>query len=930
MHGLKLSKRIGRIGLRARVVILVLLAVAPLFGLLVFGALADREVALANARSRAVEIARFGAERHADMLQQAREMLIVLRRTSEIASTDPDVCRATAKAVADDHPQFYTVGVVDTDGTIRCHSRITDRRPFGDQALFRRAMAPEAPKFVVGQMIIGPVTGKPTVVMGSPLPRGADGKPGGMVFTSLNLESFQQVSAELSGTRRQAVLVIEPHTGTLLARGPDNEQMVGQKFPDHPLVRAMKASPDGGGIDADGFAGVPRIFGFARLPVAGDVMIAVGLSRSAVLADANRRLLISLSIAVAAMLGALAAAWLVGHSSQLRPVRHLVDTAQMFGSGNLSARTAMEAWQAPEFRTLGRTLNAMADAIASGQKKLHDSERELRLLADNATDMIFKLDLDFKRTYVSPSSREVLGYEPHELIGKRPVNMAHPDDSGQVSNSYRDLVSGQERSLTVNRIQHRDGRWIWIEVNKRALLDPETGTPIGIIGSMRDISARKAAEEAVQASEALLRGVFDHTPDAILVGTIATDGTIQLETYNPAAAAAIGCPVGALNGKPLSVALAPAAAAKMKDNVERCLGSGEVRELEDTVLFGTGRRTWDVTLTPIFGEQKRATRIIVTARETTEKKLAADLVRGNRERYQLIADNVADLVVRLDRNLACGFVSPASRDLLGCEPEELTALPLIEVVHPEDRGTFHDDVTRLQTTPRVDEFRFRAQHANGSHIWIEATGRKVAGGDGVILAMRDISRRKQIEDELAAVNRRLKTLATQDGLTGLANRRSFDEVLDREWQRALREKSPLGLIMMDVDKFKVFNDVYGHQAGDECLCAVARAIESALLRPADFAARYGGEEFVVVLPGTDEDGATEVAERIRQAVVAAGLTHRGNAGGIVTISAGVWAGAVSLAGPREALKCADANLYSAKAAGRNRVVRGGVPMAIAG
>jgi PAS domain S-box-containing protein len=214
---------------------------------------------------------------------------------------------------------------------------------------------------------------------------------------------------------------------------------------------------------------------------------------------------------------------------------------------------------------------------------------------------------------------------------------------------------------------------------------------------MRDISARKAAEDAVHASEALLRGVFDHTPDSILVNSVAADGTFLLETYNPAAAAAIGFPVGVMNGKPLHDVLLPAAAAKVKDDLEQCLASGQVLAFEDVAMFGKGRRTWDVTLTPIFDDRGRAVRIIATARETTEKKLAADLVRGNRERYQLIADNVADLVVRLDRDLACGFVSPASRDLLGCEPEELVALPLVEIVHPGDRGVFQQDMRTVLT-----------------------------------------------------------------------------------------------------------------------------------------------------------------------------------------------------------------------------------------
>jgi diguanylate cyclase (GGDEF)-like protein/PAS domain S-box-containing protein len=936
MNALELSDRIGRVGLRARMVILVLLAVVPLFGLLVFGAIADREVALANARSRAIELARFGAERQADMLLQGRELLTVMRRMPEIVSDDLEVCRTTAKEIAADHPQFYTIGVVDPDGMIRCHSTITQRQAFSDTAVFRQAIAPDAPRFIVGQFMISLITGKPIVVMASPLPKAADGAPRGFVFASLNLELFQLVSAELASAHHaagpdQVVLVVDPRNGTLLARGPDNAQLLGRVFADHPLVRAMVASPDGGGLDADGFAGVPRIFGFARLPIAGGVMIAVGLSRSDVLADANKWLAIGLSIAIVAMMGALAAAWLVGHASQLRPIRHLVDTAQMLGAGDPSARSVMEPWQAPEFRMLGATLNRMADAIALGQKSLRDSGAELRLLADNATDMIFKLGLDFRPTYVSPSSREILGYEPHELIGKRPANMAHPDDFEQVSDSYHDLMSGQERVMTITRILHRDGRWIWIEVHKRALLDPETGAPIGIIGSMRDISARKAAEESVRASETLLRGVFDHTPDSILVNSVAADGTFLLETYNPAAAAVIGFPVGVMNGRPLRDTMAPALAAKVKESLDQCLASGQALAFQDAVMLSTGRRTWDITLTPLFDDRGRIGRIITTARETTETKLAADLVRQNRERYQLIADNVADLVVRLDRDLACGFVSPASRDLLGCEPEELVALPLVEIVHPDDRGAFQQDMARLQTASEIDEFCFRARHADGSYIWVEATGRKLGDRGSIILTIRDISRRKQIEDELAAANSQLKTLATQDGLTGLANRRSFDEVFDREWQRAMRDRAPLGLIMLDVDKFKVFNDVYGHQAGDESLCAVARAIEAALRRPADFVARYGGEEFVIVLPGTDEAGTIEVAERIRQSVEAKKLEHRGNAGGIVTISAGVWASRTAPpVTPREALKCADTNLYSAKAAGRNRVVHGGVPVAMAG
>ena len=261
--------------------------------------------------------------------------------------------------------------------------------------------------------------------------------------------------------------------------------------------------------------------------------------------------------------------------------------------------------------------------------------------------MIFKLDLDFKRVYVSPASRDILGYEPEELLGKCPVDMAHSDDAEKVMHSYQDLLTRRGPLTTVSQIRHRDGHWVWIEVHKRALFDPQTGAPIGIIGTLRDISARKAANDAVHASEALLRGVFDHTLDCILVVAIGADGGLMLQTYNPAAATAIRCPVGEMNNKPLLDVLSSRVAAALRANLERCVATGQVFELEDEIMFGNGQRKWDVTLAPIFDEQVRVVRVIITARDTTEKKLAADMVRESQERYRLIADNVADLVVRL-------------------------------------------------------------------------------------------------------------------------------------------------------------------------------------------------------------------------------------------------------------------------------------------
>lgn len=215
--------------------------------------------------------------------------------------------------------------------------------------------------------------------------------------------------------------------------------------------------------------------------------------------------------------------------------------------------------------------------------------------------------------------------------------------------------------------------------------------------------------------------------------------------------------------------------------------------------------------------------------------------------------------------------------------------------------------------------------------------------------VRQIMIRDQLEGELVQAreqlqqhNRELAVLADHDGLTGIANRRRFEEALAVETARAARNGSPLSLLMFDVDYFKRYNDTYGHVSGDACLRRVAEALQDSLERPADLAARYGGEEFVALLPDTDPHGARMVAERIRAAVMALRIPHAGNGPGIVTISAGVHT--LTAENARDAdtkvdtsvdrnldtraeaastlVERADALLYQAKLSGRNQVCGG--------
>jgi diguanylate cyclase (GGDEF)-like protein len=175
-------------------------------------------------------------------------------------------------------------------------------------------------------------------------------------------------------------------------------------------------------------------------------------------------------------------------------------------------------------------------------------------------------------------------------------------------------------------------------------------------------------------------------------------------------------------------------------------------------------------------------------------------------------------------------------------------------------------------------------------------------------------------EALAEANERLETLSVTDSLTGLANRRRLEEMLGAEWRRGLRLRDSIGLAMVDIDHFKLYNDHYGHLAGDVCLQRVAGALIRNI-RDIDLAARYGGEEFAIVMPGADVAAAATLAKRLQRAVEMLAEPHPRVAGGTITVSIGV-AGMVPSPGsvPDRLVELADAQLYQAKRAGRNRVM----------
>jgi len=311
-----------------------------------------------------------------------------------------------------------------------------------------------------------------------------------------------------------------------------------------------------------------------------------------------------------------------------------------------------------------------------------------------------------------------------------------------------------------------------------------------------------------------------------------------------------------------------------------------------------------------------------------QQKQLRERLREGMKRYRLLADNSHDIVVLSSLEGHRLYVSPAVQATLGWTQEEWVGKDSVDFLHPDDIGPFRRILQEMLHGKDRHTFRYRTRHKNGQYLWMEANLRTLREdvtkiSNAYVATLRDISDRVEAEQKLEAAYRQVQELAQQDSLTGLANRRRFDQGLDAEWRRGYRTVHPLALLMVDIDHFKSINDTYGHRAGDCCLQAIAATLRQVARRPGDVVARYGGEEFALLLPDVEIATALVMAEglcmKVRELKIEAGIGRVLQ----VTVSVGVASQMPDKSLRADVLvEAADQALYAAKQSGRDRVMAG--------
>lgn len=534
---------------------------------------------------------------------------------------------------------------------------------------------------------------------------------------------------------------------------------------------------------------------------------------------------------------------------------------------------------------------------------LRESEEQYRSLVSNMHDAVYRSDLEGNLTFTIPSAARLLGYSSvEEVIG---MNIAknlylHADDRDKLLEILKEQgkITGYE--LTLKR---KDGEPVIVSVNSHFYRDRD-GNVVGVEGVFSDITDRRRAEEALKESENKFKDLVEKS----MVGVyLLQDGKFGYVNERCAEIYGYADPELMLGLDPSKTISWKGGCANNPEGFNGIHGrvarkDGQIRDVE---VYGTS--------TTYRGRPA----VIGTILDITDRKRDEEALRWKSTFLEALVDSSNDGILVLDARSHKIMENQRFREMLKMNPEadgEQRILHLVRAI--DDPHEFRQKIAYLCSHPD-ETISLELALKGGSTL--DARSYPVLGGDrqqhyGRIWTFRDITELRRYWDMI-------EDLSITDGLTNLANRRRFDQYLETEWRRCMRENGTLSLILMDIDCFKEFNDHYGHLAGDDCLRQIGNVLKKTVRRSGDLSARYGGEEFACVLPGTALQAAVALARTVMSRVDQLRIPHLYSpVDNHVTVSLGVASCRPETGrSPVLLIEWADRLLYSAKQAGRHQV-----------
>lgn len=632
-------------------------------------------------------------------------------------------------------------------------------------------------------------------------------------------------------------------------------------------------------------------------------------------------------------------------------------------------------WQASELDLIQRIAAQLAIAIehASLHEQLRLAHSRDTLILSSISEGIW--DWNPITGIMQTSSRywEILGYaadHPLNTTFQAELQRVHPDDQSSLMVAVGMHLDTNERFDCELRLRHRQGHYLWLRMRGTAIWN-ERDRPIRMLTALENISDRKGIEAKLRQRETDFRSLVENNPDGIL----RVDTDFRIRYVNPIVESRLGRSRLELLGQRFEeLGLSSAILLRWQTAIEDVFATGREQFLETVEdLFGQ-EHTFYSRLVPEYTTQGAIRSVLIISRDVSNLKAAQTALqrRADQERaLRLITQHIREsleletilttTVNEVQRSLQ------ADRTLIFQLHSDHSGQVIAEAVHPDwpvtlemrwedeyfspachefylrGRGRIVPDITQDEWGSCLVEFMQSVgvqskmvapilQHlATGPVLWgllithACATPRQWQTTELTMLQhvadqLAIAIQQSELHRQLQAANQELESLSNTDALTQIANRRYFNTILQQEWRHAQRRQRELTLILCDIDYFKQFNDIYGHPAGDDCLVAVAQALQSCISRNTDCIARYGGEEFAVILPHTPLAGAERIVQAMQVAIADLAIAHEGHIdAAIVTLSYGIAVIIPAVSTSLEhLLQSADRALYRAKQGGRNR------------
>ena len=550
-----------------------------------------------------------------------------------------------------------------------------------------------------------------------------------------------------------------------------------------------------------------------------------------------------------------------------------------------------------------------------------------RNILEMINDGYFEVDLAGNLTFFNGAVCRILGYSKEELMGMNYRNYTDPADAKRVFQAYNLVYKTEDPIMGFDwKVIGKSGARRHIE-GSISLLKDSSGNKTGFLGVVNDVSERKRAEALLKESEQRYRLLAENLNDII----VTMDMNLNFTYISPSVYRVLGYTTDEFMSMKISDMVDPDTFNLLMDIFKEELETEKrsdrdlkrSRTLEYKHIRKDGSKVWmETTLNFLRNDNKDAIGIIGIMHDISDRKQMEEQLRFEEKRFRNLVEHSSDVivVVNLEGNIV--YQNPAIEKVLGYKPEERAGKRGMEIVHPDDVNFLAESFLTVISNPNTPAIRgeVRLRHKDGTYRTLEAVGSSLVKDhvvEAVIINYRDITERKLAEEALKESEQRYLELSIIDDLTQLYNSRHFYAQLEREIERSKRYEQPLTLLMIDIDKFKDFNDAYGHIEGDNVLARLGRVIKRCL-RDSDTAYRYGGEEFTIILPMTTSRDGFVTAERIKDELNKEVFTPVPGKEVIVTMSIGV-AEYQLIEDMKIFVNRTDQFMYRAKHDGRNRI-----------